>query len=137
MAESGAALMAELEAAHAALLERIVELGQVTDAPQPSRLEITAARMRLSQSSIERRSILNRALRHLAARGDEAATRAVEKVREADGELIAHSVTHLGKWTAEAVAQDWTGYCAASKSMREHMAETVRAEAETLRPHLK
>lgn len=135
--ESAAMLLAELEAAHAALLERIAELGAVTDQPQPTRLESTAARMRLSQASIERRAILNRALRFLGERADPAHAPAIAKVRAADGELIAHSVAHLAKWTAQTVDSDWRGYCEASRSMRQHMADTVKAEAQLLKPLLK
>ena len=131
---SGPALLVELTAAHAALLERIAELGEITGREAPTSLEYTSARMRLSQASIDRRTVLNRALRHLAERGD--CADAVAKVRAADGELIAHSVMHLGKWTGQAIAADWAGYCGASKAMRDHMADTVRAEAEALRPLL-
>ena len=133
---SGHALLTDLLAAHSALLERIAELGAITAEAVPSRLEYTAARMRLSQASIDRRSALNRALRHLSEQHDDAASRAVAKVREADGELIAHSVAHLGKWTAESISSDWRGYCGASRAMRDHMAETVRIEAELLKPLL-
>jgi hypothetical protein len=135
--ESAAALLAELEAAHANLLERIAELGAVTDQPQPTRLESTSARMRLSQASIERRAVLNRALRYLGERADPAAAQTIAKIRAADGELIAHSVAHLAKWTAQNVDSDWLGYREASRSMRDHMAGTVKAEAQLLKPLLK
>jgi hypothetical protein len=133
---SGPALLAELTAAHAALLERIAELGAITSHAAPARLEYSAARMRLSQASIERRSVLNRALRHLGERADDAAALVLARVREADGELIAHSVAHLAKWTAESISANWAGYCDASREMRDHMARTVRAEAELLKPLL-
>jgi hypothetical protein len=134
--ESGPALLAELTAAHSALLERIAELGAITAQAAPARLEYTAARMRLSQASIDRRSALNRALRHLGEQADDATALVLARVREADGELIAHSVAHLGKWTAESISGDWRGYCDASRAMRDHMARTVRAEAELLKPLL-
>ena len=134
--ESGPALLTELAAAHSALLERIAELGAITGRAAPARLEYTSARMRLSQASIDRRTVLNRALRHLSDRADDATALVLASVREADGELIAHSVAHLGKWTADSIAADWRGYCEASREMRDHMARTVRAEAELLKPLL-
>lgn len=133
---SGPAVLAELLAAHSTLLERIAELGAITGQEAPTSLEYTSARMRLSQASIDRRSVLNRALRHLGHGADDRAAQAVARVREADGELIAHSVMHLGKWTSAAIAADWAGYCEASREMRDHMARTVHSEAELLRPLL-
>jgi hypothetical protein len=127
-------LLADLLAAHSALLERIKELGEVAEHAEPSRLECMSARLRLSQASIDRRSALNRLLHCLGGSPDPAASPVLAKVRTADGELIAHSVKHLARWTAEAVAGDWRGYCEASRSMREHMAGTVTAEAELLKP---
>jgi hypothetical protein len=133
---SGPALLAELTAAHAALLERIAELGAITGQAAAPRLEYSAARMRLSQASIDRRTVLNRTLRHLSEQADDATALVLARVREADGELIAHSVKHLATWTAESISADWRGYCEASREMRDHMARTVHAEAELLKPLL-
>jgi len=128
------ALFTDLLAAHATLLERIKELESIAEHVEPSRLECMSARLRLSQASIDRRTALNRLLHCLGAKPDASASPVLAKVRAADGELIAHSVKHLAKWTAEAVTSDWRGYCEASREMREHMATTVVAEAELLRP---
>jgi hypothetical protein len=129
---SPAALYAELGQVHAALRERIAALGALTGDSLPSKMEYTSARLRLSQASIDRRSALNKALRLLEERSDPASAAAAAKVRAADGELIAHSVAHLAKWTTEAVAADWRGYCEASRAMRDHMLRTVEAEAQIL-----
>ncbi|HEX5237800.1 MAG TPA: hypothetical protein VFW39_04980 [Sphingomicrobium sp.] len=129
---SASDLLAELEQVHAALRERIAALGAITAEAQPSKMEYTSGRLRLSQASIDRRSALGKALRFLEERGAPADLAAVAKVRAADGELIAHSVAHLAKWTTEAVAADWKGYCEASQSMRDHMLRTVEAEAQIL-----
>ena len=129
---SPALLLADLQQVHAALRERIAALGAITAESQPSKMEYTSSRLRLSQASIDRRSALGKALRFLEERGTPADHSAVAKVRAADGELIAHSVSHLAKWTTEAVANDWRGYCKASQAMREHMLRTVEAEAAVL-----
>jgi hypothetical protein len=133
---SGAALYAELRHVHAALAERIAALEALTADALPSKMEYTSARLRLSQASIDRRSLLNKALRLLEERADPQSVAAAAKVRAADGELIAHSVAHLAKWTTEAVASDWRGYCESSRSMREHMTRTFEAEAAALGPVL-
>ena len=125
-------LLAELQRVHAALRERIAALGAITAEAQPSKMEYTSGRLRLSQASIDRRSALGKALRFLEERGAPADQAAVATVRAADGELIAHSVAHLAKWTTEAVAADWKGYCDASLGMRDHMLRTVEAEAAVL-----
>lgn len=130
-------LLAELEAAHADVRERAAALGAVTGSPQPSKMEYTSARLRLSQASIDRRSAINRILRFLEQRGQPGDLDAVAKIRDANGELNAHSVTHLAKWPTESVADDWAGYRAASRSMREHMVRVVETEASLLRPILR
>ena len=134
---SPAALLAELEAIHAEMTARIAALGAVADSPQPSKMEYTSARLRLSQTSIDRRSAVNRILRFLEQRGQPGDAEAVAKVRAANTELNAHSVAHLAKWPTESVATDWLGYREASRSMREHMLRTADAEAGVLRGVLK
>jgi len=130
---SPAALLAELEAVHSEMASRIAALGEVADSPQPSKMEYTSARLRLSQASIDRRSAVNKILRFLEQRGEPGDHEAVAKVRAANTELNAHSVAHLAKWPTASVADDWLGYREASRSMREHMLRTAETEAQTLR----
>ena len=130
---SPAALLAELEAIHAEMTSRIAALGAVADSPQPSKMEYTSARLRLSQASIDRRSAVNAILRFLEQRGQPGDAETVAKVRAANSELNAHSVAHIAKWLTEAVAADWIGYRDASRSMREHMLRTAETEAAVLR----
>jgi hypothetical protein len=134
---SPAALYAELSQVHATLGERIAALEALTADALPSKMEYTSARLRLSQASIDRRSLLNKALRLLEERADPQSAAAAAKLRAADGELIAHSVAHLAQWTTEAVASDWRGYCESSRAMRDHMTRTFEAEAAALAPVLK
>ena len=134
---SPAALLAELEAVHSEMTARIAALAAVADSPQPSKMEYTSARLRLSQASIDRRSAVNKILRFLEQRGQPGDAEAVAKVRAANSELNAHSVAHLAKWPTESVATDWLGYREASRSMREHMLRTAELEAGILRGVLK
>jgi hypothetical protein len=130
---SSSALLAELEAIHAEMASRIAALGEVADSPQPSKMEYTSARLRLSQASIDRRSAINKIVRFLEQRGQPGDSQAVARIRAANTELNAHSVAHLAKWPTEAVAHDWIGYREASRSMREHMLKTAETEAGILR----
>jgi hypothetical protein len=134
---SPAALLAELEVIHVEMSKRIAALGKVAENPQPSKMEYTSARLRLSQTSIDRRSAVNTILRFLEQRGQPGDAEAIAKIRAANTELNAHSVAHLAKWPTEAVAADWLGYRAASRTMREHMLHTAETEAAVLRAVLK
>ena len=134
---SPAALLAELDAIHAEMTSRIAALGAVADSPQPSKMEYTSARLRLSQTSIDRRSAVNRIVRFLEQRAHPGDAEAVAKIRAANTELNAHSVAHLAKWPTESVANDWLGYREASRAMREHMLRTAETEAGVLRAVLK
>ena len=133
---SAAAMLAALESAHAEMREQIAALGAVAENPQPSKMEYTSARLRLSQASIDRRSAVNTILRFLEQRGQPGDAETVAKVRAANSELNAHSVAHIAKWPTEAVAADWIGYRDASRSMREHMLRTAETEAAVLRSAL-
>ena len=134
---SAASLLAELEAVHQEMTQRIADLGAVADSPQPSKMEYTSARLRLSQTSIDRRSAVNKILRFLEQRGQPGDAEAMARVRAANSDLNAHSVAHLAKWPTESVAGDWLGYREASRSMREHMLRTAELEATILRNVLK
>jgi hypothetical protein len=134
---SPALLFAELEAAHADIRERSAALGAITDSPQPSKMEYTSARLRLSQASIDRRSAVNKIMRFLEQRDQPGDAEAVAKIREANAELNAHSVAHLAKWPTDSVADDWSGYREASRSMREHMLRVAEIEGNALRPLLR
>jgi len=134
---SAAAMLAALEFAHAEMREQIAALGAVAENPQPSKMEYTSARLRLSQASIDRRSAVNTILRFLEQRGQPGDAETVAKVRAANSELNAHSVAHIVKWPTEAVAADWIGYRDASRSMREHMLRTTETEAAVLRSVLR
>ena len=134
---SPALLFAELETAHAEIRERSAALGAITDSPQPSKMEYTSARLRLSQASIDRRSAVNKILRFLEQRGQPGDAEAVARIRDVNGELNAHSVAHLAKWPTDSVADDWAGYRAASRTMREHMNRVAEIEASILRPILR
>jgi hypothetical protein len=134
---STAVMLAELEAAHSEMREQIAALGAVAESPQPSKMEYTSARLRLSQTSIDRRSAVNKIIRLHEQRGQPSDSEAVAKIRAANTELNAHSVAHLAKWPTEAVANDWLGYRQASRSMREHMLRTAETEAGILRSVLK
>ena len=130
-------LLAELEAAHSDVRERSAALGAITDSPQPSKMEYTSARLRLSQASIDRRSAVNKIMRFLEQRDQPGDAEAVAKVRDANGELNAHSVAHLAKWPTDSVADDWSGYREASRTMREHMLRVAELEGNVLRPLLR
>ncbi|HEY8435064.1 MAG TPA: hypothetical protein VIK68_10715 [Sphingomicrobium sp.] len=130
-------LLAELEAAHSDVRERSAALGAITDSPQPSKMEYTSARLRLSQASIDRRSAVNKIMRFLEQRDQPGDAEAVAKVRDANGELNAHSVAHLAKWPTDSVADDWSGYREASRTMREHMLRVAQLEGNVLRPLLR
>jgi hypothetical protein len=134
---SPAVLLAELEAAHREMASRIAALGAVADSPQPSKMEYTSARLRLSQASIDRRSAVHKIVRFLEQRREPGDPEAVAKIRAANTELNAHSVAHLAKWPTEAVAADWLGYREASRAMREHMLKTAETEAGILKGVLK
>jgi hypothetical protein len=60
----------------------------------------------------------------------------IARVKEADRALLHKSAGHVSQWTADAIAADWRGYCAASRQIRRDMLAELELEANLLFPLL-
>jgi hypothetical protein len=126
----------ELKQAHADLLGSIDELARLTQGPVPDKQQLIEVRWAVSAASLARRLLWGRILAILSRRTPPSVARDLQALQEIDIKLIRASVNHVGRWTADAVIQDWPGYCRASEHMREMMIEAVAAEKRLLYPIL-
>ena len=111
-------MLAELRAAHAALLDGIQELEDATHAPLPDASALAAIRWRLSRASSRRRRLVDEACARLREGGAPHLVAELDRLRENSAEMLASSSRHVGGWTIDRIVADWEGYRAASTAMR-------------------
>jgi hypothetical protein len=129
-------LLSGLRAAHCEVLKCIAELESVTGETKPDASRYTAARFRISRASLERRSLWQRARRHLQSKVTAADAEQIRLLASIDSDLGRFTADHVGRWTVAAIQSDWTGYRDASRSMRQRMSECIKAEKQILYPLL-
>lgn len=136
-ADSGMAIWPDrLREAHAALIGAIEELAQLTSGPLPGREVLVDVRWAVSQASLARRLLWGQIHALLARRVEARFGRDLRRLQEADVELIRASAKHVGRWTIDAIVEDWEGYCQASELMRSQMLDAVAGEMRLLCPIL-
>lgn len=128
--------MHPLTALHQELRQLIGQLAAETAKPAADMSTVTAIRMKLTQASRRRATLIEEAMleaRRSETREDHAALeRVVMSLREA---RLA-SGTHIGKWTVRAIESDWQGYCRDSANVRSSMLRQLDLEASVLKTWL-
>lgn len=51
-------------------------------------------------------------------------------------QMLNHSASHIGRWSRDAIEEDWQGYCEASRAIRLQMKACMDAEKRVLYPML-
>ena len=132
----GLRLLAELQAAHHELLACVALMQRVTASPAPDPVQLTSARLKISQASLARRIVWRRIQDFLLCKVRDGDGATLRNLTERDLEQFRRSTEHVGKWTSAAAIADWPGYQAASTQIRGRIVECVRAEQTFLYPLL-
>lgn len=129
-------LLVQLSGAHDHLLQEIENFGQVARGSFPDSSQFAAARWKLSQASLRRRSLSARIIEFLSARleGEDLANLAA--FQAADQKMMQRSARHVGRWSIQTISKDWYVYCAASRDIRMLMKAHVQLEQQMLYPML-
>lgn len=133
---TAAFLLGKLENAHSNLLGAIAELAELTRGDVPDKDRAIEVRWRVSEASLIRRLLWGRIHAYLSENADKEVESSLRELQEADMLLIRISTEHVGTWTADAVIDDWPGYCRASETMRGRLIEGVEREKRLLYPIL-
>ena len=131
-----AVLLGQLAGAHDQLMVEMENLERITHEPQPEPGELTAGRWRISQASLQRRTLAASIHDFLANRLDGPDLQTVKKVQSADQDMMRLSARHVGAWTMQAISRNWQGYCDASKAIRSQMRSQILLERELIFPLL-
>ncbi|MGQ0589752.1 MAG: hypothetical protein ACT4N8_09505 [Sphingosinicella sp.] len=131
-----AELRDELQQAHHDLLAALATLEELTAEPRPDPGRYPNARWRLSLASRRRRTVTTAACTELlgTASPDEASI--IRALIAGEAHKLGESASHVRKWCMDAIAADWSGYCAASNALRKSMRDRITAEQAVLYPLL-
>ena len=132
-----AAILADLELTHSRLLSAIQNLAKTTRRPSPDKLEYSAARFRVSQASLARRTVFRAACTYFEAVASTAEQETISRLRQADSDLGRLASQHVSRWSTERVADQWDGYCCASRDMRRALLKQIELERAMLFPLLR
>lgn len=134
--ERAEALLETMGKAHEAVLLHMDGMEMATSDPAKYDEAYKLARWQLSDASLKRRANFNNMLDELLPvfSGEDAAV--LRNLLEEDRAQSLASAEHVRKWSPEAVAQDWQGYCAASAAIREKMKKRLMQEALVVLPTL-
>ena len=130
-------LLTELRKAHEDLLRAIGDLQELTAGSAPSKGDLVNVRWKVSSASLSRRLLWGRIHMSLSGRVDLAEQQNLRRLQDADIDLLRTSTKHVGRWTSEAILEDWPGYCRESRDMRTKMIEAITLEQRLLFPILR
>lgn len=129
-------LLVQLSGAHDHLLQEIGNFGQVTNVPTPDSTQFAAARWRLSQASLRRRSMSVRVIEFLSVRDELEDLPQLAAFKTADQMMMRRSAQHVHEWTMRTIFQNWNSYCIASHDIRALMKTHVELEQRSIYPLL-
>ena len=129
-------LLADYQFAHASLIQAMAELDALTRGSLPSRDRVIDARWSISRASLTRRTLWSRTLTRLSSQASNELEGDLRRLQEIDMALLRASSEHVCKWPIEAVINDWSAYCAASRDIRRKMKAAIDEEKQVLYPAL-
>ncbi len=133
---TAAFLLGKLEEAHSTLLGAIEKLAELTRGAVPDKERLIEVRWRVSEASLVRRLLWGRIHAYLSEHSVGEFESSLRQLQEADMLLIRISTEHVGRWKADAIIEDWPGYCSASSAMRGRLIAGVELEKRLLYPIL-
>jgi hypothetical protein len=134
--EVAASLCGELRQAHERLFAEMANMDVLTQAPGPDWVQFCAARWRISEASLARRTLAARIIDYLLARVGAEDVVELKRHKAADQQLLRASAAHVSAWPLKGIQSDWRGYCKASRQVRAQMSAFLRSEQRILFPML-
>lgn len=133
---AAAALLSRLGEAHEELLREMENMDRVTLGPIFDARELTAARWRIGQASLRRRTLSASVLSFLTDRVDDRDAGALKLLQSENQREMSRSTAHVYGWTVRAISQEWNRYCQASRDIRIQMKANILLEKQLLYPLL-
>jgi hypothetical protein len=129
-------LLNELRSAHRRLIAEMAAMDQLTNEEAADVASCATARWRLGQASLQRRLIAARICDYFLHRLDPARCDQLKQLICADQALLRESSSHLGRWSAGALQEDWAGFGADSRELHRRKHAHVAMEQKLLYPLL-
>ena len=125
-------LLDDLRDAHARLFAEIANMDALTDLPTADWHQFCAARWRISEASLARRSLAARIIDYLLTRVGAEQVASLKVLKAEDQAMLRTSAQHVSAWSLRAIQDDWRGYCRASRKLRAEMTAFLLAEQRVL-----
>jgi hypothetical protein len=131
-----AAYLAQMQEVHEKLLKAIADMADATQPGTPDPEKFTYARWRLSKASRARRVLWEQVRGYIAGRASGGERDAIDRLVADNEELRRSGTAHIGRWSSQAIVQNWEDYCDASRSVRWEIMSVVRHERRNIMPIL-
>ena len=130
--------LAKLRDDHAELIRLVRRLADLIEQPAaPAQLELFELRRALSSTLIAHLKAEDWVLYpRLLASGDAAIAAVAAAFNEEMGGLANAYVAHTDMWSATAIAEDWAGYCTATRGIIDALTNRITRENRELYPLL-
>lgn len=129
-------MLAMLQLYHAEILAALDEMDILTAQQQPAILRLPAVRLKLTQASRKRTTLLDLAYPTLMSRATSSERAKLKALQMQGAAGLSNSSQHIRTWTVHEVSARWFDYRKASNKMRSAMRLRVREEASLIYPML-
>ena len=130
-------LAIEFQQAYDELSQCVLELGNVLQQPQLDRPALTTVRLKIAQLRLARGSLLSKIRQCLTNRLSEPEAKLVDHLHNSHYELLRNASEHTGKWTLEAIEENWDDYRSCAQALANSWIEKMSWEQEILLPLLR
>jgi hypothetical protein len=131
------ALLAELEDAHEQLRAALIALEHATRARSAEESQYADARWKLNRANRNRRAVVTRICDQLVPRASKEDAEALKAHQAEDFRALRDTAAHVGTWTPQTIAADWSSYCSASRAVQANLLQRLSDERHVLYPILR
>lgn len=132
-----AALLVELENAYDELRRCMKELYDVLDQQGLDRARLTSVRLKIAQIRLARGPLVGRITVCLADKVNPSEAAALQELRANHDQMLRAASVHTGKWTLDAIAENWAEYRTTTRQLARCWMEKVKQEQDQIYPLLK
>lgn len=129
-------LLVKLEITHRQIESGIADLEAVASDGPPQGTQFDAVRLQIGQAILKRRQVASEVYSTLLSAICAEDAVAVRGLQERDLEQFQRTSEVIRHWTPQMLRDDWSGYCEASRKVRDGLREILAAEKKLLFPLL-
>lgn len=129
-------IVGELERAYDELRDCITQLAHVLDEPELDRARLTSVRLRIAQLRLARGPLISNITAHVAGKISPSEAYLLKQIRAGHDQMLRDASAHTGKWTLDAIADNWEEYRGATRQIARSWMEKANWEQQLIYPLL-